>query len=101
MLNVLGRDMMKGRYLRDRLETKTSEDSQYYNERDLAIGRVLNIFGRDVVLTDCDGHTQEFYRAKYGVEEFDSIPIPMSSRSISAYSGDRKVMPPFNGKFMI
>lgn len=97
MLNVLGRDMMKGRYLRDRLETKVGDDgSKYYNERDLAIGRILNVFGREVILASCDGQTQEFYRQKFGVEEFEAIPIPANSQKYVNYV-ERKPMPPFNG----
>lgn len=97
VLNVLGRDVMKGRYLRDRLETKADDESKYYNERDLSIGSVLNVFGRDVRLTDCDGQTKEFYRQKYGVEEFDSILIPSSSQKYVSLAPERKPMPPFNG----
>lgn len=98
VLNVLGRDVMKGRYLRDRLECKADdESSKYYNERDLAIGRVLNVFGRDVHLTDCDGQTKEFYRQKYGVEEFDSISTPSDFRKYVNLMPETKVMPPFNG----
>lgn len=88
---------MKGRYLRDRLETKVGGDaSKYYNEKDLVIGRFLNVFGRDVRLTDCDGQTKEFYHQKYGVEEFETIPIPSHSQKYVSI-GERKVMPPFNG----
>lgn len=89
---------MNGRYLRDRLEIKSAdENSKYYNERDLAIGRYLNVFGRDVHLTDCDGQTKQFYRAKYGVEEFDPIPIPQRSQKFVSYAPETKPMPPFNG----
>lgn len=88
--------MMKGRFLRDRLETKVGADSsQYYNEKDLAIGRFLNIFGRDVQLVDCDGQTKEFYRQKFGIEEFNSIPIP--SHSQKYFNKVAEIMPPFNG----
>lgn len=89
---------MKGRYLRDRLETKMIGDSSmYYSEKDLAIGRYLNVYGRDVCLTDCDGQTRAFYQKKYGIEEFDPIPIPMFSRNFVKTTSEKKVMPPFNG----
>lgn len=102
MLNVLGRDMVKGRYLRDRLDLKAEEASQYYNERDLLIGRVLNVFGRQVMLTDCDGQTKEFYRKKYGIEEFSAILTPSNPNKFTGnYLPERKLMPPFNGEFYI
>lgn len=98
VLNVLGRDMMKGRYLRDRLETKVGlEASQYYSEKDLVIGRSLNVFGREVLLTDCDGFTKNFYRKKYGIEEFHPISTPSQSHKFISYMSDRKSLPPFNG----
>lgn len=99
VLNVLGRDMMKGRYLRDRLETTVGDDSsKYYNEKDLAIGNVLNVFGRQVVLTSCDGKTQEFYRQTFGIEEFEPIPIPLNSLKYATQGpAERRPMPPFNG----
>lgn len=89
---------MKGRYLRDRLETKADDESlKYYNEKDLAIGRVLNVYGRNVYLTDCDGKTKEFYRQKYGIEEFEPISIPSNSRNFVGTVPERTIMPPFNG----
>ena len=88
---------MKGRYLRDRLETKIGDDSKYYNEKDLAIGRHLNVYGRDVILADCDGQTREFYRQKYGIEEFHPISIPTHSRKYVSFIDQRKTMPPYNG----
>lgn len=97
VLNVLGRGM-KGRYLQDRLEIKLPDEaSKYYTEKDLAIGRVLNVFGRDVRLIDCDGQTKEFYRQKYGVEEFDSIPLPMSSKKVVNFMPEKAPIPPYNG----
>lgn len=90
---------MKGRYLRDRLEIKSAdESSKYYNERDLSIGRVISVFGRSVFLVDCDGQTREFYRKKYGVEEFDPIPIPTkNSMKFVSYAPQQQIMPPYNG----
>jgi hypothetical protein len=99
VLNVLGRDMMKGRYLRDRLEVKVGgeENSQYYNEKDLVIGRVLNVYGREVKLTDCDGQTKEFYKQKYGIEEFPSIMIPSQTQKFVNFMPKEKKLPPYNG----
>lgn len=89
---------MKGRYLRDRLESKAGiEASQYYSERDLVIGSIINVFGREVLLTDCDGHTKGFYRKKYGIEEFHPISIPSISKKFVNLICNDKTMPPFNG----
>lgn len=37
-----------------------------YTPADLSIGAILNVFGRKVVLTDCDPFTKEYYRVHYG-----------------------------------
>lgn len=37
-----------------------------YGPADLSIGAVVNVYGRKVVLTDCDPFTKEFYRVTYG-----------------------------------
>lgn len=100
VLNVLGRDMMKARYLRDRLESKFSDDdSKFYNERDLCIGKSLNVFGREVMLTDCDGKTREFYTAKYGIEEFEPESPPVQTKkSYVVFKKDEDMpLPPHNG----
>jgi len=91
ILNVLGKDTMKGgRYLKDRLDVSFSDDSHmYFKEIDLAIGRTINVFGRCVVLTDCDDFTKAFYRKKYGVEEFHPIAVPeRSQKYFSRCSGE-------------
>lgn len=38
-----------------------------YSPADLSIGAVINVFGRKVVLTDCDPYTKEYYRVTYGM----------------------------------
>lgn len=41
--------------------------TDYYKQNDLAIGATVNVYGRKVVLTDCDPFTKEYYRVKYGL----------------------------------
>lgn len=66
VLNVLGSSLQTGRYISDPLNCGKS-NTEYYNPKDLAIGASLDVYGRKVVLTDCDPFTKEFYRAKYGM----------------------------------
>lgn len=40
-----------------------------YKDNDLSIGAQLNIWGRRVVLCDCDDFTKEFFATKYGISE--------------------------------
>ncbi|CAH0691886.1 unnamed protein product [Spodoptera exigua] len=69
-----------------------------YCPADLSIGAVLNVFGRNVVLTDCDPFTKEYYRVTYGFDTFTKLPIPQdqSKECISSSMAERE-LPPWNG----
>lgn len=55
--------MRNVRYVMDPLDVGRKE-VLYYTDRDLQIGTVLNVYGRAVVLTDCDEFTKGYYRKK-------------------------------------
>ncbi|XP_072948827.1 EF-hand domain-containing family member C2-like [Epargyreus clarus] len=69
-----------------------------YSPADLSIGAVVNVFGRKVVLTDCDAFTKEYYRVTYGFDAFTPLPLPKDegSECISTSVADRQ-LPPWNG----
>lgn len=54
-----------------------------YGPADLSIGAVLNVFGRNVVLTDCDPFTKEYYRVTYGIGKKLLISMHAELGSIS------------------
>jgi hypothetical protein len=89
--------MIKGRFLKDRREVSFGDNSQYYNETDLQIGKSINVYGRHVMLTDCDGKTREFYKEKYGVEEFFPISPPLSQKPCESSVDKEFKYPPYNG----
>jgi len=66
VLNVLGTNMTNCRYVVDPLNGGEKQ-VLFYSDRDLQIGAVLNVYGRAVVLTDCDEFTKEYYRSKVKV----------------------------------
>lgn len=66
VLNVLGPNVQEGRYVVDPLRAG-KQNVQYFKENDLAIGAAISVYGRTVILTDCDPFTKEYYRAKYGL----------------------------------
>lgn len=41
-----------------------------YRPSDLTVGVPINVYGRLVILTDCDLYTKEYYRSKYGIGKF-------------------------------
>lgn len=61
----------------------------------MKIGQVLNVFGRSVVLTDCDKFTRDYYQKKYGIEEFVPIERPKETRWLSTCV--ERAIPPYNG----
>lgn len=61
----------------------------------MKIGEKLNVFGRTVVLIDCDKFTREYYQNKYGIEEFVPMEKPKDTRWIQPCIV--KLMPPYNG----
>lgn len=55
--------MRNVRYVTDPLDVGR-KDIIYYKDKDLQIGTVMNVYGRAVVLKDCDEYTKNYYRKK-------------------------------------
>lgn len=97
MLNVLGKNSMKARYLKDRLDMNFGDDDgKFYNEKDLQVGKIISVYGRDVMLTGCDAQTREFYRQKYGIEDVQPLVIPTHEKYSKVIRTEFEY-PPFNG----
>lgn len=97
VLNVLGGGLLGGRYVPDPLDVG-AKPIKYYTEQDLTIGAIINLFGRVVHLIDCDDFTREYYRIKYGLEDFTPIPMPPSMNNVCVSSNvDDRKLPVFNG----
>ncbi|KAK6633223.1 hypothetical protein RUM44_003824 [Polyplax serrata] len=94
LLNVWPTGFLKGRYVVDPISFTSDANAGCYKENDLAIGVALNVFGRKVVLTDCDEYTKEYYRTTYGIETFDTILTPDDNNLIVS---KEKEIPPWNG----
>jgi hypothetical protein len=74
ILNVFAASgaMGSSRYLVDSMQSGQS-NGEYYHHKDLRIGAQINVFGRQMLLCDCDEFTKSFYRESYGVEDFTPI----------------------------
>ncbi|XP_046903814.1 EF-hand domain-containing family member C2 isoform X1 [Hypomesus transpacificus] len=91
VLNVFGPMGQGGRYILDSLRTGAVQD-EFYKDSDLILGGVVNVWGRRVVICDCDNFTKEHYRSKYGIEDFAPIqykapPAPKPPRPVPPYNG--------------
>ncbi|XP_077298539.1 EF-hand domain-containing family member C2-like [Arctopsyche grandis] len=70
-----------------------------YRPPDLTVGAPINVYGRLVILTDCDLYTKEYYRSKYGIENIEAVSPPDVSSDSSQTIGQWGVrqLPPWNG----
>ncbi|XP_050466655.1 EF-hand domain-containing family member C2-like [Cataglyphis hispanica] len=94
ILNVLGEDIRQGYYMVDALNTgKISID--YYKDNELNIGSIINAFGRKIVITDMDAFTKEYYRKKYGLDDFTPLTKPLKRDEL--YQPIERIIPPYNG----
>ncbi|XP_069745401.1 EF-hand domain-containing family member C2 isoform X2 [Narcine bancroftii] len=91
LLNTFGPQGHGSRYILDSLKTGHVQQ-EFYKDCDLMIGTVINVWGRKVVLCDCDEFTREYYRTKYGVEDF----TPVKYKSEPTTKVEREI-PPYNG----
>ncbi|XP_071380863.1 EF-hand domain-containing family member C2 [Centroberyx affinis] len=91
VLNVFGSTGQGERYILDSLKTGAVQE-EYYKDCDLTLGGEVNVWGRRVVICDCDNFTKDFYRSKYGIEDF----TPVQYKAPKASKPPRPV-PPYNG----
>ncbi|CAH1781543.1 unnamed protein product [Owenia fusiformis] len=91
VLNVFGPTGHGGRYILDSLKTG-AVPTDFYTDKDLQIGALINVYGRKFKLCDCDEFTKEYYKSKYGLNNFPEIPYkqPASERQPREF-------PPYNG----
>ncbi|NXX85998.1 EFHC2 protein, partial [Urocolius indicus] len=92
VLNVFGKLVgNKTHYILDNRKTGAVHQ-EFYRDSDLKIGAVINVWGRQIILCDCDEFTKEYYRTKYGIEDFTPIlykapPLPKPEKTLPPYTG--------------
>ncbi|XP_070694381.1 EF-hand domain-containing family member C2 [Pempheris klunzingeri] len=91
VLNVFASASQGKRYILDSLKTGAVHE-EFYKDCDLTVGGEVNVLGRRVVITDCDDFTKDYYRSKYGIEDFTPVkykasPVPKSPRPVPPYNG--------------
>ncbi|KAM6151499.1 EF-hand domain-containing family member C2 [Rhynchocyon petersi] len=93
VLNIYGGFSVKRvrGYLLDRYKLG-KVDQEFYKDSDLTIGTTINVWGRKVLLCDCDEFTKYYYKKKYGIENFTAIPCklpppPKIEKKFPPYTG--------------
>lgn len=91
VLNVFGPMGHGGRYILDSLKTGAVYED-FYTSADLVLGAVVNVWGRKLVICDCDDFTKEYYRTKFGIDDFAAVkykadPAPEAPRPMPPYNG--------------
>lgn len=96
VLNVLGTGLADGRYVDDCLQTGAKVEV-FYTDKDLQIGSHINVYGRDIILVDCDPFTKQYFNRKYGIEEFIPLSYPDKSECNTGTPLHLRKLPPYNG----
>uniref|UniRef100_A0A665UB15 EF-hand domain-containing family member C2 n=1 Tax=Echeneis naucrates TaxID=173247 RepID=A0A665UB15_ECHNA len=91
VLNVFASPSQGKRYILDSLKTGAVQE-EFYKDCDLIVGGEVNVLGRRVILADCDNFTKDYYRSKYGIEDFTPVhyKAPVAPKP-------RRFVPPYNG----
>ncbi|GAB0095610.1 EF-hand domain-containing family member C2 [Sergentomyia squamirostris] len=98
VLNVFREEFLSGRFIRDSKADRESDD-KFISEKDLQTGKTIDVFGRKIVLMDCDEFTKIYCKTKYGQEEFAHLERPLKANQLDMLTNKHKTkeLPPFNG----
>ena len=86
-----GRDNVS-QFLRKSLLKKPNSE-EFYTDKDLILGNIINAFGREFLLYDADKFTKEFLDQKYG--NHDWTPLNVDEKQYS--NSIKQSFPPYNG----
>ena len=68
------------------------DNSDCYSWKDLAIGQLINVFGRMMLIVKCDQFTRAHYQS-HGIELKEDLPLVVEEKKVEI----RRIVPPPNG----
>lgn len=68
------------------------DDSNFYSWKDLAIGQIINVFGRMMLIVRCDRFTRDHFHSK-GIVLKEDMPLVVEEKKAQI----KKIVPPYNG----
>ena len=69
--------------IRPRSAQSRCVSSEFYHWRDLAVGKTILIFGREMLLTSADEFTIGYYKEQAGMSDDDFQPIGVRSGGLT------------------
>ncbi|XP_059198699.1 EF-hand domain-containing family member C2 [Centropristis striata] len=91
VLNVFSSASQGKRYILDSLKTGAVSE-EFYKDSDLSVGGEVNVWGRRLIIADCNDFTKDYYRSKYGIEDFTPVKY-----KAPADPKPPRLVPPYNG----
>jgi len=58
-------------------ETRRRVKHEFYNWKEFRIGGTIRVYGRNIMLHDCDDFTRSYYMHELGLTEKDFMPFPI------------------------
>ncbi|CAH8429526.1 unnamed protein product [Schistosoma turkestanicum] len=92
LLNVSFQSQKAEHYILDSLKLGAPKEN-FYKDYDLRIGANINVYGRKFLICDCDEFTKEYYRVKYGIEDFTPVKPKLPEQLVTM----KREIPPHNG----
>lgn len=74
------------------LELSSDEIKEWYSPTDFAIGKTINILGKNFFIYDCDEFTKSFYKLNFGMQDFEPYDVRQRVPKLP-----QQGLPPYNG----
>ena len=90
-----GRDPVSRLLMKTRLKKPNS--NEYYEDSDMKLGAMIDVFGRSFFLYDADTFTKDYLDQKYGPHDWTPINVDSPNGQVGQSNITKTELPPYNG----